>query len=161
MSARSSERNSERRRGDPVSLEVAGPRCDRCEGAHRSCTRAGAPWGHGAYQGIRSEHLGFATRMGVVSSLRHHKHLFSDLDNAVAHSRSEREAVEVPSGPDPPACRETTVRSPADCSRYRARIAWSVQYEHRRSLMIVLSTSLTSWQRTPRGLMKSYFLLWN
>lgn len=39
-------------------------------------------------KGVPPEHLDLATRVGVVSSLRHHKHLFSDLDNAVAHARS-------------------------------------------------------------------------
>ncbi|GAA1779668.1 SulP family inorganic anion transporter [Agromyces lapidis] len=39
-------------------------------------------------KGIRSDHLGVATRVGVVSSLRHQNHLFDDLGLAVAHARS-------------------------------------------------------------------------
>lgn len=39
-------------------------------------------------KGIRADHLGVATRVGVVSSLRHRNHLFDDLGLAVAHARS-------------------------------------------------------------------------
>lgn len=39
-------------------------------------------------KGIRADHLGVATRVGVVSSLRHQNHLFDDLGLAVAHARS-------------------------------------------------------------------------
>lgn len=39
-------------------------------------------------KGIQPEHLRVATRVGVLSSLRHQNHLFTDLDSAVAHARS-------------------------------------------------------------------------
>lgn len=39
-------------------------------------------------KGIQSRHLGLAERVGVLSSLRHQKHLFDDLGSAVAHARS-------------------------------------------------------------------------
>lgn len=39
-------------------------------------------------KGTPPEHLGLAIRVGMGSSRRHHKHLFSDLDTAVAHARS-------------------------------------------------------------------------
>lgn len=39
-------------------------------------------------KGIRPEHLPVLERMGVIASLRHPKHLFVDLDSAVAHARS-------------------------------------------------------------------------
>lgn len=39
-------------------------------------------------KGIQPRHLGVATRVGVISSLRHQKHLFDSLDDAVAHARS-------------------------------------------------------------------------
>ncbi|WP_208321948.1 SulP family inorganic anion transporter [Paramicrobacterium chengjingii] len=39
-------------------------------------------------KGIPPEHIALATRVGVVASLRHHKHLFSDLEGAVDHARS-------------------------------------------------------------------------
>ncbi|CAN5162131.1 SulP family inorganic anion transporter [soil metagenome] len=38
-------------------------------------------------KGIQPEHLRTAARVGVISSLRHHNHLFDDLDAAVAHAR--------------------------------------------------------------------------
>jgi SulP family sulfate permease len=38
-------------------------------------------------KGIQPQHLRLATRVGVIGSLRHQKHLFSDLDAAVAHAR--------------------------------------------------------------------------
>jgi sulfate permease, SulP family len=38
-------------------------------------------------KGIRPQHLRLANRVGVISSLRHLKHLFTDLDDAVAHAR--------------------------------------------------------------------------
>jgi SulP family sulfate permease len=38
-------------------------------------------------KGIRPEHLELARRVGVVSSLRHHRHLFNTLDDAVEHAR--------------------------------------------------------------------------
>ncbi|MCZ2403442.1 SulP family inorganic anion transporter [Paenarthrobacter sp. Z7-10] len=39
-------------------------------------------------KGIQPEHLGLATRVGVLTSLRHQKHLFASLDDAVEHARS-------------------------------------------------------------------------
>ena len=39
-------------------------------------------------KGIQPEHLRVATRVGVISSLRHQNHLFTDLESAVAHARS-------------------------------------------------------------------------
>ena len=39
-------------------------------------------------KGIQAEHLRVATRVGVIASLRHQNHLFTDLDAAVAHARS-------------------------------------------------------------------------
>ena len=39
-------------------------------------------------KGIQDRHLHLATKVGVIESLRHHKHLFSDLPAAVEHARS-------------------------------------------------------------------------
>jgi SulP family sulfate permease len=39
-------------------------------------------------KGIQTRHLGLATRVGVIASLRHQNHLFDDLSLAVAHARS-------------------------------------------------------------------------
>lgn len=39
-------------------------------------------------KGIQDRHLHLATKVGVIESLRHHKHLFSDLPSAVEHARS-------------------------------------------------------------------------
>ena len=39
-------------------------------------------------KGIQPQHLKLATRVGVLRSLRHQKHLFDDLGTAVAHARS-------------------------------------------------------------------------
>lgn len=39
-------------------------------------------------KGIQPAHLKVATRVGVIASLRHQNHLFTDLDAAVAHARS-------------------------------------------------------------------------
>ncbi|MDP3208789.1 MAG: STAS domain-containing protein, partial [Rhodoglobus sp.] len=39
-------------------------------------------------KGIQSEHLGLATRVGVVGSLRDARHLFTELDAAVEHARN-------------------------------------------------------------------------
>gem|GEM_PF-5119977 len=35
----------------------------------------------------RLNHRKVATRVGIITSLRHHKHVFADLDSAVAHAR--------------------------------------------------------------------------
>ncbi|TAL40653.1 MAG: SulP family inorganic anion transporter [Salinibacterium sp.] len=50
-------------------------------------------------KGIQERHLKLATRVGVISSLRHDKHLFDDLDAAVAHARSH--VARAASGPRP------------------------------------------------------------
>lgn len=42
-------------------------------------------------KGLQPGHLRLATRVGVISSLRHQNHLFDDLDAAVAHARSHVE----------------------------------------------------------------------
>lgn len=42
-------------------------------------------------KGIQPAHLGVATRVGVISSLRHHNHLFDNLEDALAHARSHVE----------------------------------------------------------------------
>ncbi len=39
-------------------------------------------------KGIQDRHLQLARRVGVLESLRHHKHLFGELDAAVEHARS-------------------------------------------------------------------------
>jgi SulP family sulfate permease len=38
-------------------------------------------------KGVQDRHLQLVTRVGVIDSLRHHKHLFTELDAAVAHAR--------------------------------------------------------------------------
>lgn len=38
-------------------------------------------------KGIQPQHMKLATRVGVISTLRHHKHLFIDLDAAIVHAR--------------------------------------------------------------------------
>lgn len=38
-------------------------------------------------KGVQPMHEGLFRRVGVLASLRHHRHLFSDLDSAVAHAR--------------------------------------------------------------------------
>ncbi|SKA95955.1 sulfate permease, SulP family [Agreia bicolorata] len=47
-------------------------------------------------KGIQPEHLHLATKVGVLSALRHHNHLFTDLPAAVEHARShvKREAMQ-------------------------------------------------------------------
>jgi SulP family sulfate permease len=46
-------------------------------------------------KGIQPPHLRLANRVGIVSSLRHRNHLFTSLDDAVAHARNhvDREQV--------------------------------------------------------------------
>jgi sulfate permease, SulP family len=63
-------------------------------------------------KGIQPQHIRLANRVGVITSLRHVKHLFTDLDDAVEHARShvertndgEREPSPTPVNPtrDPP-----------------------------------------------------------
>ncbi len=51
-------------------------------------------------KGVRDEHLELVTRVGVIAELRHHKHLFDDLDAAVEHARSHiRRNAERATGP--------------------------------------------------------------
>ena len=39
-------------------------------------------------KGVRPDHLDLVTNVGVIRSLRHHKHLFEHLPDAVEHARS-------------------------------------------------------------------------
>lgn len=39
-------------------------------------------------KGVRPEHLALVTNVGVIRSLRHHRHLFTDLPSAIKHARS-------------------------------------------------------------------------
>ncbi|MDQ0677457.1 SulP family sulfate permease [Arthrobacter pascens] len=39
-------------------------------------------------KGVQPDHLALVTNVGVIRSLRHHKHLFSDLPAAIEHARS-------------------------------------------------------------------------
>ena len=39
-------------------------------------------------KGIQPRHLKLVTRVGVITSLRHRNHLFTDLDAAIEHARS-------------------------------------------------------------------------
>jgi sulfate permease, SulP family len=39
-------------------------------------------------KGIQPRHQRLAARVGVITALRHERHLFSDLDSAVEHARS-------------------------------------------------------------------------
>ncbi|NUT69727.1 SulP family inorganic anion transporter [Pseudarthrobacter sp. C4D7] len=39
-------------------------------------------------KGVRPDHLDLVTNVGVIRSLRHHKHLFAELPDAVEHARS-------------------------------------------------------------------------
>jgi SulP family sulfate permease len=39
-------------------------------------------------KGVQPEHLSLVTNVGVIRSLRHHKHLFTELAPAVEHARS-------------------------------------------------------------------------
>lgn len=50
-------------------------------------------------KGIPPEHLQLATRVGVISSLRHHNHLFTDLNPAIAHARSHIHRAATPDTP--------------------------------------------------------------
>lgn len=48
-------------------------------------------------KGIQDRHLALVTRVGVLESLRHHKHLFAELGPAVEHARSHvRRARQAP-----------------------------------------------------------------
>ena len=49
-------------------------------------------------KGIQPEHLKLATRVGVLRALRHEKHLFDDLDAAIAHARSHVAREQSPTG---------------------------------------------------------------
>lgn len=49
-------------------------------------------------KGVRPDHLALVTNVGVIRSLRHHKHLFTDLPAAVEHARSHvRRSAAAPS----------------------------------------------------------------
>ena len=50
-------------------------------------------------KGIQPQHLRLANRVGVISSLRHVKHLFVNLDDAVEHARSHVKRVETTGTP--------------------------------------------------------------
>jgi SulP family sulfate permease len=50
-------------------------------------------------KGIQERHLRLATRVGVISSLRHQKHLFDDLDAAIEHARSHVRRTDAPLTP--------------------------------------------------------------
>jgi SulP family sulfate permease len=39
-------------------------------------------------KGVQPQHLALVTNVGVIRSLRHHKHLFTTLAGAVEHARS-------------------------------------------------------------------------
>ncbi|WP_120523197.1 SulP family inorganic anion transporter [Arthrobacter celericrescens] len=39
-------------------------------------------------KGVQPEHLSLVTNVGVIRSLRHHKHLFTELEPAIEHARS-------------------------------------------------------------------------
>ncbi len=46
-------------------------------------------------KGVQPHHMRLITRVGVLDSLRHQKHLFADLDAAVEHARDHvRRAAE-------------------------------------------------------------------
>ena len=49
-------------------------------------------------KGIQPEHLRVATRVGVIASLRHRNHLFTELDAAVEHARSHVERSSATAG---------------------------------------------------------------
>ncbi|MDR7084404.1 SulP family sulfate permease [Arthrobacter ginsengisoli] len=52
-------------------------------------------------KGVQPQHLELVTNVGVIRSLRHHKHLFTSLPDAVEHARSHvlrNAAAKVPSG---------------------------------------------------------------
>lgn len=50
-------------------------------------------------KGIQPEHLELATRVGVLNSLRHQKHLFATLDDAVEHARNHVDRLESKKAP--------------------------------------------------------------
>jgi SulP family sulfate permease len=45
-------------------------------------------------KGIQPEHLRLATRVGVISALRHRRHLFDTLPEAVEHARDHVQRAE-------------------------------------------------------------------
>lgn len=51
-------------------------------------------------KGIQPGHVGVATRVGVIASLRHQNHLFEDLDEAVAHARDHVARATIEAGRD-------------------------------------------------------------
>ena len=52
-------------------------------------------------KGIQPRHLRLASKVGVISSLRHSNHLFTDLDAAVAHARSHVVRTAATAGGEP------------------------------------------------------------
>lgn len=62
-------------------------------------------------KGIQERHLVMATRVGVISSLRHQNHLFTDLPAAVVHARSHVARSEV--GAEGPAAEGPAAEGPA------------------------------------------------
>ena len=52
-------------------------------------------------KGIQSRHMRLLTRVGVITSLRHQKHLFDDLDAAAEHARSHVLRANAPLGEAP------------------------------------------------------------
>ena len=52
-------------------------------------------------KGIQPRHLRLASKVGVISSLRHSNHLFTDLDAAVAHARSHVVRTAAAAGGEP------------------------------------------------------------
>ncbi|MEP6481386.1 MAG: SulP family inorganic anion transporter [Rhodoglobus sp.] len=46
-------------------------------------------------KGIQPEHVRLATTVGIISSLRHANHLFTDLDSAIEHARSHVQRADV------------------------------------------------------------------
>jgi SulP family sulfate permease len=47
-------------------------------------------------KGVRDGHVELFRTVGVLDALRHHKHLFDDLDAAVAHARDHVRRTEHP-----------------------------------------------------------------
>jgi SulP family sulfate permease len=50
-------------------------------------------------KGVQLRHLRLITRVGVIDSLRHQHHLFTDLDAAVEHARGQVRLAELPAAP--------------------------------------------------------------
>ncbi|MGT2461636.1 SulP family inorganic anion transporter [Sinomonas atrocyanea] len=48
-------------------------------------------------KGVQEQHLDLVRRVGVIAELRHHRHLFDSLDDAVEHARSHVRRARLPS----------------------------------------------------------------